>query len=211
MVTDRGEPPARTVVTEHENLSDVRDDAPDAALVRATLAGDERAFGHLVRRYLRRAMAVAMEYTRTREDAEDVVQDTFTRVLDRLDRFDADRPFAPWFFTILRNTARNAATRADLRAHDELATEHPASQPDPLETTERRELSRRLDQAIAQLPAMQQTCFRLCLVEGLSSAEAAAATGLAESTVRVHVFRARQALQERLSEWRETPGDDRVS
>jgi DNA-directed RNA polymerase specialized sigma24 family protein len=50
---------------------------------------------------------------------------------------------------------------------------------------------------------MQRTCFRLCLVEGLTSAEAASAIGLAESTVRVHVFKARQTLQEVLAGWRE--------
>jgi hypothetical protein len=49
---------------------------------------------HLVKRYLRKTMAVALEYTGTREDAEDVVQDTFRRVIDGLARFDR-RPFEP--------------------------------------------------------------------------------------------------------------------
>jgi DNA-directed RNA polymerase specialized sigma24 family protein len=49
---------------------------------------------------------------------------------------------------------------------------------------------------------MQAACFRLCLVEGLSRVEAAAALGLAESTVRVHVFQARRTLQKLLREWR---------
>jgi RNA polymerase sigma-70 factor (ECF subfamily) len=72
-----------------------------------------------------------------------------------------------------------------------------------VEHAERRELRHRLNEAVGMLPTMQQTCFRLCLVEGLSSAEAAGATGLAESTVRVHVFRARRALQEYLTAWRD--------
>jgi RNA polymerase sigma factor (sigma-70 family) len=152
---------------------------------------------------MRKAMAVALEYTGTREDAEDAVQDTFRRVLGSLERFDPARPFEPWFFTILRNTARNAVKRHRIRAHDALPVEHASDRPGPLEDTRRRELRSRLRDAIGQLPAMQQTCFRLCLVEGLSSAEAAGATGLAESTVRVHVFRARRALQERLAGWRD--------
>ncbi len=151
-------------------------------------------------------MAVAMQYAGTREDAEDIVQDAFSRTLDRLDRFDPARAFEPWFFTIVRNTARNAARRAGVRAHEELAVDHASGQPDAFETTHRRELRERLVLAIGQLPTMQRTCVSLCLVEGMSSAEAAGATGLAESTVRVHVFRARQTLQVLLGEWRDEVG-----
>lgn len=175
----------------------------DGALVAATLRGDELAFAQLVRRYLRKAMAVSLEYMETREDAEDVVQDAFRRVLTSLDRFNPERTFEPWFFTILRNTARNAARHRQIRDHEELAVDHASTLPGPFEQTRRGELRRKLGEAIDRLPTMQRTCFRLCLVEGLSSAEAASAIGLAESTVRVHVFKARRTLQELLAGWRD--------
>ena len=180
---------------------------PDETLVRATLAGDERAFARLVNRYLRKAMAVAVEYLGTQEDAEDAVQDTFRRVVGALPRFDPSRPFEPWFFTILRNTARNAAKHRGIRSHEELGPEHQSEAAGPLELSGRAEVRKSLTEAIGKLPAMQQRCVRLCLVEGLSNTEAAAALGLAESTVRVHVFRARQTLQELLAAWRETSGE----
>ena len=191
------------MITDEQPIGSEPATPSDGALVAATLGGDEQAFAHLVRRYLRKAMAVALEQVQTREDAEDVVQDTFRRVLASLDRFDPERSFEPWFFTILRNTGRNAARHRQVRAHEPLAIEQESSQPGPYEQTRRGELRTRLAQAIETLPAMQRTCFRLCLVEGLTSAEAASAVGLAESTVRVHVFRARQALQELLAGWRE--------
>ena len=191
------------MITDQQPIGSEPATPSDGALVAATLGGDEQAFAHLVRRYLRKAMAVALEHVPTREDAEDVVQDTFRRVLASLDRFDPERSFEPWFFTILRNTARNAARHGQLRAHEPLALEHGSSQPDPYEQTRRGELRSRLVQAIEALPTMQRTCFRLCLVEGLTSAEAASAVGLAESTVRVHVFKARQSLQELLAGWRD--------
>jgi RNA polymerase sigma factor (sigma-70 family) len=97
--------------------------------------------------------------------------------------------------------------RHRVREHESLAPDHESDRPGPLEHVHRRDLRHRLNEAIGRLPAMQQTCFRLCLVEGLSSAEAAGATGLAESTVRVHVFRARRALQEHLSGWRDEMED----
>jgi RNA polymerase sigma-70 factor (ECF subfamily) len=178
-------------------------DAPDEALVRATLSGDEGAFARLVRRYLRKAMAVALEYVRSREDAEDVVQDTFRRVFEKLDHFDQTKSFEPWFFTILRNTARNALKSRRIREHDVLTIEHASPSPGPYEETRRLELRVRIGEAVERLPAMQKTCFRLCMVEGLTSAEAASAIGLAESTVRVHVFKARRALQGLLDVWRD--------
>lgn len=148
-------------------------------------------------------MAVAMEYCDSLDDAEDVVQETFRRVAEGLSSFDSARPFDPWFFTILKNTARNAAKSRRVREHEVLSADHESGRPGPGEDAERRELRERLRAAINQLPAMQQTCFRLCLVEGLSSREAADALDLAESTVRVHVMRARQALKVHLAGWRD--------
>jgi RNA polymerase sigma-70 factor (ECF subfamily) len=173
----------RVVSAGEDHIEGAPEDAPDAALVRATLSGDEGADA--------------------REDAEDVVQDTFRRVFEKLDRFDPARSFEPWFFTILRNTARNAVKSRRIRAHDALTIEHASTSPGPYEETRRLELRQSIAEAMERLPAMQKTCFRLCVVEGLSSAEAANAIGLAESTVRVHVFKARRALQELLDVWRE--------
>jgi RNA polymerase sigma-70 factor (ECF subfamily) len=148
-------------------------------------------------------MAVAMEYCDSLDDAEDVVQETFRRVAEGLPGFDAARPFDPWFYTILRNTARNWVKSRRVREHDDLSPDHESDRPGPSEDADQRELRERLVAAINQLPAMQRTCFRLCLVEGLSSREAADALDLAESTVRVHVMRARQALQAELAGWRD--------
>ncbi len=180
----------------------------DEALVRAGALGDEAAFGRLVRRYLRRAMAAAMEYADSREDAEDIAQDAFRRVAGSLGDFDQTREFAPWFFTILRNTGRNAARHRRVRRHEAIEPDHPSTLPGPHEEAHRAELRLRIEQAVQALPPMQRACFRLCMVEGLSSAEAAGATGVAESTVRVHVFKARRALRRLLAAWRDDGGGD---
>jgi RNA polymerase sigma-70 factor (ECF subfamily) len=178
------------------------EEPPDEALVRASLQGDEHAREQLVRRYLKKAMAVAWTYVDTLEDAEDVVQDTFRRVFQNLRRFDETRTFQPWLFTILRNTARSAQQRARLRKHEALPPSHPGAHPGPLEEAGRAELRERIEDAVRRLPPMQRACFRLCLVEGFSSAEAATAVGVAESTVRVHLFKARHALRGLLEGWR---------
>jgi len=184
-----------------------REDASDETLVLAALGGDEFAFARLVRRHLRKAMTVALEFAGTREDAEDMVQDTFRRVFENLHRFDRARSFEPWFYTILRNTARNVVKGRRRQRQEPITAEHPSHQPGPFENTRRGQLRARIESALERLPAMQRTCFRLCMVEGFTSVEAAAATGLAESTVRVHVLRARRSLQELLDAWRDEVGN----
>lgn len=149
----------------------------------------------LVSRYLRQALAVAWEFTDTLEDAEDIVQEVFRRVVNTIQRFDAERPFAPWFFTILRNVARSRATERARRLYAALDESEPDQAPTPDEVVEFLELQTRLDLELESLSEMQRACFRLCVLEGLSSKEVAIALGVTDQTVRTHVFRARQSLR----------------
>ena len=167
----------------------------DTSLVTRARAGDEDAFSSLVQRYLRPAMAVAWEFTETIEEAEDIVQDTFRRMVHGLDRFDTTRPFRPWFFTILRNVARNAAGARAVRLHDAIRHNLPALEPSPLEQVERAELQARVDTELEALPEMQRVCFRLCVLEGMPSGEVADALGLSDATIRTHIYRARQVIR----------------
>jgi len=167
----------------------------DQELVGRARTGDQRAFRHLVERTVRPALAVAWEFTDTLEDAEDMVQEAFRRVVGALDRFDTGRPFKPWFFTILRNVARSRG-RADSRALlQELSEPMPDLEPSPLEQVEGLELQARVDMEMQNLPDMQRVCFRLCVLEGLTSGEVGEALGLADATVRTHVYRARQVMR----------------
>lgn len=181
---------------------DGRCDASDETLAQQARDGDQRAFAMLVRRYLRRALAVASEYASSLADAEDIVQDAFGRMYNGLGRFDAKRAFAPWFFTIVRNTARNAAKMESARKHVPITDDYAAAGASPARHAARAELRMRIRDAIRRLPPMQASCVRLCLIEGLTSVEAAAALDVAESTVRVHVFQARRTLQDLLDAWR---------
>ncbi|MEZ4417269.1 MAG: sigma-70 family RNA polymerase sigma factor [Gemmatimonadota bacterium] len=162
--------------------------------------GDDAAFETLVRHLVRPALAAAWEFVQTREDAEDVVQDAFTRAYQRLQRYDPSRPFAPWFFTIVRNAARNASSwdarwdRTPLM-DDQLATQ----ESDPLD---RIDVDHRLQQALELLSPMQRACFRLTELEGFGRAEVAEMLGVSAATVRVHIHRARAALQTQMVDLR---------
>jgi RNA polymerase sigma-70 factor (ECF subfamily) len=168
---------------------------PDQELVRRARTGDDLAYRHLVDRYVRPALAVAWEFAETLEDAEDVVQEAFRKAVGALSSFDTSRPFRPWFFTILRNVARNARSAGALRVFQALDESVPDEEPTPVDVVERAELQARLDMELETLSEMQRVCFRLCALEGLSSGEVAEALGLGDATVRTHVYRARSALR----------------
>lgn len=182
------------------------DRAPDNELVTQARRGNRDAFGALVSRYLRPALAVAWEYAPTRDDAEDLVQDAFHRALRSLDRFDETRRFRPWFFTILRNVARNAAERNSRWTSVAVPDELPADRGDPEDEAHRAMLRESIQEGLDILPPMQRTCFRLCDVEGFDGNEVAEMLGLSAATVRTHRHRARASLRdalERLNEQRE--------
>jgi len=174
------------------------DNATDLELVALARRGSRDAFGSLVSRYLRPALAVAWEYAPTRDDAEDLVQDAFHRALRSLDRFDETRPFRPWFFTILRNVARNEAVRHSRWTSVAVPDELPASEGDPEHEAHRAGLRERIQQGLDILPPMQRTCFRLCDVEGFDGPEVAEMLGLSAATVRTHRHRARATLRDAL-------------
>ncbi len=164
-------------------------------VIRGAQAGDERMYRELVSRYVRQALAVAWEFTDTLDDAEDLVQEAFRRVVGALHRFEVSRPFAPWFFTILRNVARNAASQRALRLHAALDENVSDNGTTAEEVVEHLELQARVNVQLESLPDMQRACFRLCVLEGFSSTEAAEALGVSDATVRTHVYRARQTMR----------------
>ena len=77
----------------------------DADLVRRALTGDQRACRDLVLRYQRPVFSVLMRVVRRAEDAEDLTQETFVRMFRALDRYDPERPFTAWLFTIATRLA----------------------------------------------------------------------------------------------------------
>jgi RNA polymerase sigma-70 factor (ECF subfamily) len=170
----------------------------DGELVIRARQGNSEAYGALVRRYLRLALAVAWEFAPTRDDAEDLVQDAFHRALRALPSFDESKPFRPWFFTILRNTGRNAAERNARWTSIPVPDELPADAADPEDMAHRAELRESIQQGLDILPPMQRACLRLCDIEGFDGVEVAEMLGVSAATVRTHRHRARATLRDAL-------------
>jgi len=183
----------------------VSDDAgTDAELLAAAARGDGAAFAVLVRRYIRAATLLAAQLLGDSDEAEDIVQDAFAVVHRSARRFDAERPFAPWFFAIVRRLATNRRSR-DLRRLQLLRLWGRTTDVEPASPPADDALLARLDataaiRALEDLSPMQRACFELVVLRDLSIEEVAVMHGISGSTVRQHVFRARAALRGALDE-----------
>ncbi|MBV9772975.1 MAG: sigma-70 family RNA polymerase sigma factor [Gemmatimonadetes bacterium] len=171
------------------------DDALDSQLVERVRRGDAGAFDQLVTRHMRRAFGVAYRLMGQREDAEDLVQEAFLAVLERVDTFQAGRSFAPWFYRILVNRGLNARKARALRVMEEIPVSAAASSVGPDRAAEQSELREELRQAMEGLPERQRTVVQLSELEGFTSPEIAAVLEISEGTVRWHLHEARKTLR----------------
>jgi RNA polymerase sigma-70 factor, ECF subfamily len=165
-------------------------------------------FAELVARHQRRAARIAFHYLRDAADADEAVQDAFVKSYMHLGTFREELPFEVWFTRILINgcldrlKARRRRERwlappvLDSQGAERDPAEYLASQGiSPEEHLLAAERRRHLLGALAKLPERQRLVFMLSHFEGRSSREVSALTGLNESTVRVHLFRAIRRLR----------------
>jgi RNA polymerase sigma-70 factor, ECF subfamily len=186
--------------------------AEDAALVRRARDGDEDAFGALVRRHLPAAHAAALAVLGDAADAEDACQDAFISALRRIDDCRPEEKFRPWLLTIVRNRAIDLRRRQRVRMADSLDAVGGADAPaatavaasgGPLRDAERADIRAHLAVALGSLTDVRREVVLLHDLEGWSHREIGNHLGLAEGTVRAHLFWARRDLRRRLSaEWR---------
>lgn len=168
-------------------------------------------YAEVVSRHQRRASRIALHYLRDAADADEAVQDAFVKAFTHIASYNDDWPFEVWFTRILINGCldRLKARRRRERwivpmvesagSERELTDIMPARGPSPEDSVLLEERRRRLADALGQLPDRQRMIFMLSHYEGHSSKEVSAMTGLNESTVRVHLFRAIRKLRSLLT------------
>jgi RNA polymerase sigma-70 factor (ECF subfamily) len=167
-------------------------------LAAAASAGDVDAVGRLYDALLAPIYRYVALRVHRREDAEDLTQLVFERIVASLPRYRPNgRPFEAWAFRIARNAVIDHVRRA--RAHEHLAERHDAGHDEtPDRLTVRGEEIRELRRAIATLTADQREALALRFAAGLSAEEAAAVMGRRAGTVRGLTFRAIASLRRRL-------------
>ncbi len=172
----------------------------DQELVRAYLNGDRAAFDQLVLRYLKPVYSVALHYAKNQEDAEDLAQDAFVKVLRHLKKFDAQKNFKPWILQIARNTAldwlkkKKPMLLGDLETEDgeSLLASIPDRAPLPDAIAQENETAGEIKRAMERLSPSDRLVLQFRYIHGLSFREIAGELHEAIDTVK---SRARRALQ----------------
>jgi RNA polymerase sigma-70 factor (ECF subfamily) len=165
-------------------------------------------FSELVVRHQRRAVRIALHYLRDTADADEAVQDAFIKAYLHLGTFREELPFEIWFTRILINGCLDRLKARRRRERwlappvvDSMGVERdpaeylPDRGPNPEQQLLTEERRQQLLAAMGKLPERQRMVFMLSHFEGRSSREVSTLTGLNESTVRVHLFRAVRRLR----------------
>jgi RNA polymerase sigma-70 factor (ECF subfamily) len=188
----------------------------DLALVEASTSGDIAAFEELVRRYDRKLLRIAQQVTHKLEDAEEVVQETFLKVFQKLNQFQRNSKFSTWLIRIALNESflklrkrRSYAQESPLEYEDPNGDHLPLDvadwSPNPEQLYSRSELQEILRKALEELLPALRVVFVLRDVEGLSIKEAAAVLDLHPSAVKARLYRARLQLREQLGKYFRQP------
>jgi RNA polymerase sigma-70 factor (ECF subfamily) len=184
----------------------------NAALVAAAKTGDGRAFELLVRRNEAKICSLAQRMTRNREDAEDVVQQSFQKAFINLKKFEGDSLFSTWLTRIAINEAlmllrRKRGSRevpiAESSTEDgaALPLDFPDSGPNPEDTCLQREQERILCAAVNELKPGLRKAVELREFGELSTGETAQIMGLSVAAVKARLFHGRRALRQTLKRY----------
>jgi len=140
----------------------------------------------------------AVNLSRDRTLAEDLVQETYVRALAARNKPTPEENLRGWLFTILRNVWRNHARRRRPDAIDADLERIPSPARDPQQVLDGKETTRRLKAAVAALPGPFREVLVLCSVEGFSYKEAAEIVGCPAGTIMSRLARARALLRKSL-------------
>lgn len=196
----------------YPQAADARTDRDDSLLIRRSLQGDSAATGQLILRYQNRIYNVVLKICSDADDAAELTQETFVKVLENLDRFEARSSFYTWAFRIAVNLTLNYCQRNARLAIRSLDSEcePPNSQakqalkeflsddssPDPAALAQNKELHEIAVEALNNMDEAQRTVLVLRDIEGMSYARIAETLGIEIGTVRSRLSRARTRLRE---------------
>ncbi len=187
-------------------MTDTTQGVTDEALAAAAARGDLASFETLMKRHKEPLYRFVRHYVGQADDAYDILQDSFVSAWSSLNRYNPDRPFAPWLHRIALNKCRDFGRRQTVRrALLRLVAQEPAdNSPSEAEVADAETRAamrqRRLNRAIAELPARYKDPLLLAVMEGRSHDEAAQILGISSKAVEMRVYRARQQLRKALGE-----------
>ena len=203
-------------ILNHKELS-------DEALVRSFLEERrEEVFNELVNRYADKIYRLALRITHNPSDAEDVLQEVFITLVEKLDRFHGESKFSTWLYRVASNASfihlraetkyKNNVSLEDYAPYDEdgvlrgIEAKDWSGRPDEMLLS--KEVMEIIESAVSELPEPYRIVFHLRDVEGLANSEVAKILGLTLPNVKSRILRARLFLRDKLSNYFSTNGNN---
>lgn len=179
----------------------------DEELVARSISGDNESFNELILRWERPIYALAYRTIGREEDARDVCQETFLRAFRALPRFRSEAKFSSWLYRIALNLCRDWIRRERrtpvVQPPEDLDLMELAAAAEPSESIEdlvaRKDVSRVVERAMAQLPEEQRTAIVLKEYHGLTFQEIADLQGCPLSTVKTRLYQGLAVLRRELA------------
>ena len=178
----------------------MRKEITDQELVQRTLAGDLDAFEEIVIRYQQAVFGVVFRLLRNQEEAEDIAQESFIKCYHNLDKFDQERPFAPWICRIAGNLALSRLRQLKRRRFlpwEQISFQIADSEAlDPVTSLEESEIKQEIVGYIKELKPLDQLVIILRYYKEFSYDEIAYILQTRRNTVEVRLHRARKRLRQ---------------
>lgn len=178
----------------------------DDEIINNIRGGAKHQLAQLVDRYKDQAMTLVVRMLKNREDAEEVVQDAFVRAYNGLDKFEGNAKFSTWLYRIVYNLCltkiskqRKLPQSVDIDDGEEI---HFADEQaiDPHMELESKDVVALIRRIIERMPERYSSILSLFYFQELSYDEICEVTQLPLGTVKAHLFRARNMLQQRLAD-----------
>ena len=194
-----------TTAGQHENIS-----IDDGALIRQCQLGDLKATEGLIIRYQDRVFNVIMKIVGNRDDAAELTQETFVKVIEKIGTFKAQSSFYTWLFRVAVNTALNFCRkrfRVTTQSLDAVVGGDgencrklgdflvDKSEIDPVELAQKKETAQLITAALGKLSESHRVMIILRDIEGMSYGEVSATLGVELGTVRSRISRARSEMR----------------
>jgi len=171
-------------------------------LVQRMAGGDTAAFDAIYDEYRARLYSFLVRLSRQRDLAQDLLEETWLRLVEHAGRFKPGTPLGPWLYTVAHNLyfsyCRSRVIEDERVAGLMGLWPSAARRPSPFEEASAGELEARLERALAALPPRYRELLQLSLVEEMTPAEIAEVCGVTSQTLRQRLFRARSMLAQEL-------------
>lgn len=162
--------------------------------------GDKKAFDLIYTAYSGAMYGICLRYTRCKDDAQEILQESFIKIYKNAHQYSLDRPLAAWIKTIVINTALTYIKknyRFSLKEDDTYFDEHVEMD---LMDEDQETLKRMLLTFLNRLPDGYRTVFNLFVLENLTHKEIAEHLGISENTSKTQFFKAKKQIQQWVAE-----------